>query len=202
MLSTPASRFYRPGTALTSRCASTDEYSSGPAAKILPAQDTFGPALPGPTVCRLFPARPQLCPTLAGAPGTAGPDQHPQQSPSIPFAKLPVHTVFGGTAGHCGSHRASPAAPYQFSLPHKGLATEQISVLCVCLLPFLPHNAKRSRLKAAAGTASRYRCPASFLNCSYMPIMVVILCRQSSGPGSASGSSRHKASKRTALSFT
>src|SRR5690349_18500674 len=74
LYSTPASRFYRPHTALTSHSASTDERSSGPAAKFLPAQVTLAPELSGPGVRRLFPAGPQLRPTLAGAPGTAGPD--------------------------------------------------------------------------------------------------------------------------------
>jgi hypothetical protein len=68
MLPTPANQFYRPGTALSSRFASTYGCSSGPAAKILPARVMLAPALPGPTVCRLFPGGPQLRPTLAGAP--------------------------------------------------------------------------------------------------------------------------------------
>src|SRR5689334_3323114 len=106
LYSTPASRFYRPHTALTSHSAGTDERSSGPAAKFLPAQVALAPELPGPAVRRLFPAGPQLRPTLAGAPGTAGPDRHPRQSPSIPFAKSPGLAGFAGTAVRCGSHRA------------------------------------------------------------------------------------------------
>ena len=192
LYSTPASRFYRPGTASSSRCASIHECSSGPAAPILPAQVTCAPALPCPTVCLLLPAGPQLHPASAGAPGTACPDQHPGQAPAIPFAKSPGHAEFDGTAGRCGSHRAKPATRCQFLLPDKGRAAEQLPVLCVCLLPLLPHtmlshltlphNANRSTLNAAAGTATLYRCPASFRNCSYLAMMAVILCRQSSGP--------------------